>query len=699
MLRNLSVSARVTGAFGVLIGVLVIAVVLSLDSMSRLHAGTSTIFADRVVPLQQLKVVADAYAVAIVDNAHKVRAGTISAREGASTVRQARMTIDSAWTQYRSTFLTPEEKQLVAAAEETRAAAEAATAHLVELLDANDRAGLVRFAEQELYPAIDPLSERLTALIDLQVRVASEEYASITATYEALRLGFLIGSPILVVLCVWLAFWTSRQLKTMVLRVLNWLGDLQVRQIPALRAGAEAIARGDLSTRIEVQMSRMSDDDRADAGELAGALEHVQQEMVAMAQALEGSRATLEQLITQANTTVAAAREGELSHRGDASRFAGAYQLLAEGLNQTLAAVAAPLQAASHTLQRVAQRDLTAHITRNDAGEYGRLNVAINEAIAQLAGALHEVELASEQVSAASQQVAMGSQSLAEGNSTQAAALSEASVGLTELDSHTRTNAETATEARTAMVATRERTEVGATRMSELSTAMGEIRAAADGTSRILKTIEEIAFQTNLLALNAAIEAARAGDAGRGFAVVAEEVRSLALRSGEAAKSTASLIERSVESSHRGVQLTEGARVEFDAIRQQVETAGHSVTRIADASVRQLNDLATIVGAIDRINEVTQGTAANAEESAAAAEELSGQSATMLSMVRQFQLPTTDPRGSSTRDQARTAERIEAVTTQRVARAPQAQRQTLTRGAWEADASGARSNEELLSAF
>ena len=186
--------------------------------------------------------------------------------------------------------------------------------------------------------------------------------------------------------------------------------------------------------------------------------------------------------------------------------------------------------------------------------------------------------------------------------------------------------------------AARVSTEKGVVGMRRLSESIERIKASSDETGKIVKTIDEIAFQTNLLALNAAVEAARAGDAGRGFAVVAEEVRNLAMRSAEAARNTADLIEGSVKNAEEGVGLNREALGSFEEISDQVEKVSAVVMEIATGSDQQAEGIEQITTAVGQMNQVTQQTASNAEESAAAAEELSAQSAEMKGMVDGFRL-------------------------------------------------------------
>ena len=178
---------------------------------------------------------------------------------------------------------------------------------------------------------------------------------------------------------------------------------------------------------------------------------------------------------------------------------------------------------------------------------------SINRALRRIASSLGQ---GAGQTTASAGQVAQSSQSMAEGASQQASSLEETSASLEEITSMTRHNADNAQQAMTLMGQAKEVVGGMARATEEMSKAIMEIKASADQTAKIVKTIDEIAFQTNLLALNAAVEAARAGDAGKGFAVVAEEVRNLARRSAEAAKNTAAMIEGSVKNADNGVQVT-----------------------------------------------------------------------------------------------------------------------------------------------
>ena len=237
------------------------------------------------------------------------------------------------------------------------------------------------------------------------------------------------------------------------------------------------------------------------------------------------------------------------------------------------------------------------------------------------------------QVTSAAGQVSSSSQSLAEGTSEQASSLEEVSSSLEEMTSMTKQNAENAKQADSMADDTSVAAEKGSLSMQNMEDAINKIKESSDETAKIIKTIDEIAFQTNLLALNAAVEAARAGEAGMGFAVVAEEVRNLAQRSAEAAKDTAELIEGSQTNTENGVRMTKEVSEILKEIAGSSKKVKQLVSEVSSASEEQAQGIEQVNTAITQMDKVTQSSAANAEESASASEELSAQAVDLNNMV------------------------------------------------------------------
>jgi len=246
--------------------------------------------------------------------------------------------------------------------------------------------------------------------------------------------------------------------------------------------------------------------------------------------------------------------------------------------------------------------------------------------VSHLTGAANELSATSGQV--------------VDGANNQAASLQQTSASLETMAAQTRANAGSAEQAQGVAREALEHARRSSEAMTGMLGAIAEIKSSSDRTAQILKTIDEIAFQTNLLALNAAVEAARAGDAGRGFAVVAEEVRNLAQRSAEAARSTDSLIQKARQSSDQGVVATGDVGGILEEIATGVTSVRELVGQVAAASRQQAQGVGEITAAMTRLDHVTQGTAASAEESAAAGQDLQAQSRAVADAVDELRLLT-----------------------------------------------------------
>jgi methyl-accepting chemotaxis protein len=271
---------------------------------------------------------------------------------------------------------------------------------------------------------------------------------------------------------------------------------------------------------------------------------------------------------------------------------------------------------------------------------FGGVGVMSFLTIRGLAGTLRqttsELRDAAGQVSAAAGQVSAASQSLAAGASEQAASLDSTSATTEKIAELTKLNANLAQECVTTMVRAQAIGRSGLGAVTQLTEAVNAMQASSQKISTILSVIEGVAFQTNILALNAAVEAARAGAAGAGFAVVADEVRSLAQRSAQAAKDTAELVEGNRSSAHEAAARLEAVTASLQqsaGIRAAVESVAD---RLADSADKQSAHVQHVVGAILQIRQVTQQSAAGAEENAAASEELNAQSLSLKDTVERL---------------------------------------------------------------
>ena len=315
------------------------------------------------------------------------------------------------------------------------------------------------------------------------------------------------------------------------------------------------------------------------------------------------------------------------------------YSKIRDEIGQTIKGSAAFLKHVTNVasnLETIASGDLTVEV--NTLSSSDTMGKSMTQMVDNLNSMFGNIQTSTSQVSTGSKQVADGAQALAQGSTEQAASVQELSSSIAEIASKTKENSELAAKTSQLSETIKQNALKGSSQMDDMITAVKEINEASQSISKIIKTIDDIAFQTNILALNAAVEAARAGQHGKGFAVVAEEVRNLASKSAEAAKDTGDMIQNSMEKAEYGSNIAGETAESLKDIVTGISESSEFISEIARSSEEQSLGISQINTGIDQVAQVVQQNSATAQQSAAASEEMSSQSNILEELISQFKL-------------------------------------------------------------
>ena len=313
---------------------------------------------------------------------------------------------------------------------------------------------------------------------------------------------------------------------------------------------------------------------------------------------------------------------------------------MADNMREMTVMVKNIIQDVDYVMNEFAKGNFTVTSRHREAyiGDYAGILKAMREMKTSMSETLLQIEIASDQVNAGGEQVSNGAQALAQGATEQASSVEELAATIQDVSHQVESTAEHARVAKRENDQSHQQINVCSSDMDALMQAMGKIESRSNEISKVIKTIEDIAFQTNILALNAAVEAARAGSAGKGFAVVADEVRNLASKSAEASKSTATLIADTVSAVKEGIDLSQETNTALQAVVESSQKVLEAVDLISSATEEQTLSISQISVAVDQISSVVQTNSATSEESAAASEELSSQANVLKELISRFKL-------------------------------------------------------------
>ncbi|MBD3767167.1 MAG: MCP four helix bundle domain-containing protein [Gammaproteobacteria bacterium] len=649
---------------------------LGLWGMSSNVQTVNSLYNDRVVPLRDLKQIADSYAVNIVDTSHKLRNGNIGWAEASKNISDAQKLIHDKWEAYLATTLVAEEQVLIGRIKPLLAKADEKVAQLETILRQKDMSALEQFTINQLYPAIDPISEQIAKLIEVQLNVADLDYQQMSSQYQISKWIIIVVLLLSLVLIFSVAFTIIKEVIngttrmsaamkeamsgnfkhqilvsghdeiTTSMHALNALMSSLDQATSEANRVVGAIANGDFSQRMKGNyagdLDHLKQGINASADNVASVMKHLEAAMVALKEGQFGvtvetnapgsygvmlnsvadSMKVLSLVIADINQIMQRLNDGNFHARVNANAQGDLLQMK-QAVNGTLDT----LEQLVDDLVRMSKAQMEGDLTFVSQGTYkGRFKEVQDSCSVSNARITEVVTLAlqaSHVVSDSAAQVSQGSSDLSSRVQEQAAALEQTSATMHQMTSAVQANTENASKVAELAHQVQGQSNDGVHVMQQTIEAMKSIQQASSKIADIVGIIDSIAFQTNLLALNAAVEAARAGEHGRGFAVVASEVRALAGKSADAAKDIKALIEESVQRIDAGTQLADKSGEMLTGISESIKEVANMIESISSASKEQTTGISQVNLAIADIDRVTQENAALVEQTTATAESLS----------------------------------------------------------------------------
>ncbi len=312
--------------------------------------------------------------------------------------------------------------------------------------------------------------------------------------------------------------------------------------------------------------------------------------------------------------------------------------VLAHNLKMTRRTLASYIDEIQESMAAFGHGDFTRKSDVEFLGDFEQIQTSMASFVALISDTLDSLKSSVEQVTVGANHVAAGSQNLAQGSTEQSSSVSELNSLIADITEQIHTNTDNVRTVNATSQDIAVRLDASNKDMDDMMHAMNDIQEKSEAITKIVKTIEDVAFQTNILALNAAVEAARAGNAGKGFAVVADEVRNLSTRTSEAVKNTSDLIDNTVAAVSQGNKIAEATIESLKTVTQDINNFVDTLDAIAVASEHQSDSILKINQGVNQISDVMHSNSAVSEESAATSEELSSQAAVMKDSIGQFKL-------------------------------------------------------------
>ena len=591
MLGNLKTKLKLTVLTIVAIFAMLLLGIFGIIEVKKVNHGLETVYNDRVIPLEQLKIIADEYAVNIVDTTHQTRNGNFNFEKCISNINLAESKIQKNWKAYIVTSLTKEEEVLAKDAEKLMLSGNEIVEKIKDTCKKRDSALLTKITIEELYPKIDPIGEKISALISLQLEVAKQETLTASEIYETSKT--IITTTILISLIIISAL--SYLIITDITGKLNNFKEGLVSFFAYLNRE---------SSKVEL----INLDSKDEFGDMAKV---VNQNIQKTQKGIEEDRKLIDETIAVLNEF----EKGDLSQRLNLSvsnpalmELKNVLNMMANNLESNIANVLSVLEQYSNYnyLSKIPTKDIKEHLLKLSTG----VNT-LGDSITQM---LIENKSNGLTLDESSNILLTNVNKLNISSNEAAASLEETAAAIEEITSNIRNNTENITKMATYSNSVTISAHDGEKLANQTTLAMDDINVQVNLITDAISIIDQIAFQTNILSLNAAVEAATAGEAWRGFAVVAAEVRNLASRSAEAAKEIKTIVENATKKANDGKQIANHMINGYKELNQNISQTINLISDIQMSSKEQLMGIEQINDAITQLDQQTQQNAAVASQ-------------------------------------------------------------------------------------
>ena len=587
MIKNLKIRTKLIVLSFVSLAIALFLGITSIFKLENTNEGLKRVYHDRVLPLVQLKNIAEAYAVNIVDTAVKLRNDKISFEKCVSNINEAKTIIDKNWNEYLATNLDDKEKEIVKNTKTILSKANNTTDNIQQACTNKDLEKITSIVINDLYETIEPVSNNIAQLMEHQLKVAAEINNQANEDYDSTVIQTIITIVIAFILLIFISFLI---ISDMTNKITNFKNGL---------LGFFAYLN-----RESINSELLEDKSKDEFGEMAKV---VNQNILRTQKGIEEDR----KLINETIAVLGEFEQGDLCQRLNLDVENPALAELKRVINNmgtvletNIDNILKVLEQYSNYnyLNKIDQKSLKEHLLKLANG-VNTLGDSITNMLVQNKSNGLTLEQSSSLLLANVDKLNLSSNEAA-------ASLEETAAALEEITSNIRNNTENIAKMAKYSNEITKASSDGEKLANKTTLAMDEINTQVNLVNDAISVIDQIAFQTNILSLNAAVEAATAGEAGKGFAVVAQEVRNLASRSAEAAKEIKSIVEEATKKANEGKDIANEMIQGYKSLNDSINSTINLISDVEMSSKEQLSGIEQINDAVNQLDQQTQQNAA-----------------------------------------------------------------------------------------